>query len=1009
MPSAHENQILARCSRIRDQFLVPALSRDSVPLTVTQWSCGREQPTIEQALAADYSPLAPGKQWGAPWSTTWFRLEGQLPQSWGRPPATSVEAIIDLGFTMNRPGFQCEGLAYAGDGRILKGLEPLSAWCPVPATPTGDVVLFVEASAIPEFPFDWSTPARFSRPDADDTDPLYALGSCEIVLRDNAVAELLADLRVVTMLLEGGTLAPSRRARLAQALTDCLDALDPWDLPGTLADARAALGPALDAPASASAPVVHLVGHAHIDSAWLWPLSETRRKCVRTWANVIDLMRRDPDFTFVCSSAQHYAWIAEDAPELFEAVRRRVAEGRFVPVGGSWVEFDANLPSGEAMLRQLILGTRYFQDTFGFESDELWLPDSFGYTATLPQLARAAGKAHVVTQKLSWNDTNAFPYTTFAWEGLDGSRVLTHFPPADTYCSDVTVADVQRSEHQHKNAQRGGVALLPFGWGDGGGGPNREMLDNRTRMADLEGVPRIQDSTPRTFFSAAAAENPTPAVWRGDLYLELHRGSFTSQHRTKQGNRRCESLLREAELWCATAHVRRGTAYPAQRLGEIWRQVLLLQFHDILPGTSIGWVHDEAEATHSRLIEELEALIATALGVLVGEGDNTMHANASPFAQGNTEALGIGDDAEHFGRATLHDNGSGWVLDNARVRAVIDRRGLLVSLVGPTGHDLIPADGVGNLLRLHRDLPANWDAWDIAADIESGAIDLLDVTSIEPITGEDRVGVRVTRTFNTSRIVEDVILSNDAHCLELDFTIDWHERNRLLRLVHDFDVHAEFLTTEIQFGHVNHPTHTNTSWQHSRFELAAQRWVHVGEGGIGVAIANESTYGWSVASRPATAHAGRVTSVRASLLRSPHAPDPTADSGRHHLSLAVHPDATIREAIRAGYALAHPVREVTGGSPIEPLVSLRRPGIVIECVKLAEDGSGDVIVRCYESLGRRATSQLIVAFEHSEVRLVDALERPEPGLRASEVVSTSEAGVQLNLRAFELVTLRIVR
>src|SRR5918995_353836 len=373
-----------------------------------------------------------------------------------------------------------------------------------------------------------------------------------------------------------------------------LDVLDLADVGGTAAAARKVLADPLGRPAHASAHRLSAVGHAHIDCAWLWPLRETRRKCARTFANVTALAADYPELVFACSSAQQYAWVKEDQPALFDRIKRTVASGQWAPVGGMWVESDANLPGGESLARQLVHGRRFFRDELGVDTPEVWLPDTFGYTAAFPQLARLAGARWFLTQKLSWNETNRMPHHTFRWEGLDGPRILPHFPPVDTYNAELTGAELAHAVANYAEKGAGTRSLVPFGYGDGGGGPTREMLERARRLADLEGSPRVTVESPAAFFAAAEAEYPDAPVWSGELYFELHRGTYTSQAATKAGNRRSERLLREAELWAATAAVRAGAPYPYDELDELWKTVLLHQFHDILPGSSISWVHREA-------------------------------------------------------------------------------------------------------------------------------------------------------------------------------------------------------------------------------------------------------------------------------------------------------------------------------------------------------------------------------------------------------------------------------
>src|SRR5690606_12590930 len=459
--------------------------------------------------------------------------------------------------------------------------------------------------------------------------------------------------------------------------------LDIADVPATAAAARAMLAPALASPARASAHRLSAVGHAHIDSAWLWPLRETVRKVARTAANVTALMDEHPEFVFAMSQAQQLAWIKQHRPEVYRLVREKVATGQFVPVGGMWVEADTNMPGGEAMARQFVHGKRFFLDELGVETEEVWLPDSFGYSAALPQLVRLSGARWFLTQKISWSQFNRFPHHTFQWEGLDGTRVFTHFPPVDTYNATLSGAEMA---HLVRNFADKGVAnrsMVPFGHGDGGGGPTREMLARAARLRDLEGSPRVEIEPPARFFAKAAEDYADPPVWVGELYLETHRGTYTSQAGNKRGNRRSEHLLYEAELWAATAAVRTGHPYPYEQLDRIWKTVLLHQFHDILPGSSIAWVHRESRETYARVTEELETIIAAAQRALAGDpaSGGEVVFNAAPHARGGVPARGATRTPGPAAPTTRTALAGGWVLDNGLIRATVDERGLLRSVV----------------------------------------------------------------------------------------------------------------------------------------------------------------------------------------------------------------------------------------------------------------------------------------------------------------------------------------
>ena len=504
------------------------------------------------------------------------------------------------------------------------------------------VDLYVEAAANPDMTGGWAwAPTPLGDPATAGDDPLYRLGAVELAELDVDVWTLIQDIWTLTGLVEALPGDLPRRAEVLRALERAVDAVDPDAVAATAAAGRAELAEVLGRPAYASAHRVYAVGHAHIDSAWLWPVRETVRKVTRTFANALQLMDRDEEFVFAASSAQQYAWVRDHQPELFARIRKRAAEGRFVPVGGMWVESDTNMPGGEALARQLVYGAAFFRDELGVESDGVWLPDSFGYSAALPQIAAAAGRRWLLTQKISWNDTNRFPHHTFAWEGIDGTRILTHFPPVDTYNAELSGGELARAQRQFAEKGRANTSLVPFGWGDGGGGPTREMLAAAHRTRDLEGSPTVRVARPTEFFAAAAAEYPAPPVWVGELYLEYHRGTYTTQARTKRGNRRSEHLLREAELWATTAAVRAGADYPVETLRRCWETVLLQQFHDILPGTSIAWVHRQAEREYARVAEELETVIADALTLLVGPGDRELAANAGPYAVDGVPGLGV--------------------------------------------------------------------------------------------------------------------------------------------------------------------------------------------------------------------------------------------------------------------------------------------------------------------------------------------------------------------------------
>ena len=999
-----------RLERFVRERISPAVYSRSVPLALSRWEAPGEPVPALEAMRQDFEPQEHGAAWGKPWGTTWLRLQGEVPDSWGTEPDTTVEVVVDLGFTVEVPGFQCEGIAWRPDGSIIKAVSPRNQYIPLKLLGGGMAVdFYVEAAANPDVAQGWTFAATpYGDRSTAGTTPQYRLGTIAIAEFSRTVWELQQDVWTLAGLMAELPVELPRRHEILRALERMMDVMDPEDVAGTAAAGREALAGVLARPAYASAHQLVATGHAHIDSAWLWPVRETVRKCARTFSNVVALMDENPDFVFSCSSAQQLAWIKESYPELFSRIREKVRTGQFVPVGGMWVESDTNMPGGEAMARQFVEGKSFFMAEFGLECREAWLPDSFGYSAALPQIVKAAGSRWFLTQKISWNQTNRMPHHTFNWEGIDGTRLFTHFPPVDTYNSELSGRELAHAERNYRDHGRGTVSLVPFGYGDGGGGPTREMLAAAARTADLEGSPRVRLGSAESFFARAEADYQSLPVWVGEMYLELHRGTYTSQARTKKGNRRSEHLLREAELWCATAAVRTGGsfAYPAAELKRLWQLVLLQQFHDILPGSSIAWVHQDAERNYEAVGTALEALIGQAAAAMLGPGERQFLLNAAPHIRDGVHAMAAEEPkgAPRPASATEHDGG--YILDNGVIRVVLDASGLITSLQDyASGREAIAPGGRGNLLEMHRDTPNEWDAWDIDEFYRRNVTPLTEASSLRLADNGPDAEVLVERRTGASTITQRITLAAGSPSLSLTTTVDWQEREKLLKLGFALDVRADRSAAETQFGHVFRPTHTNTSWEAAKFEICAHRWIHVAEPGYGVAVSNASTYGHDVTRSVRETDGGTTTTVRLSLLRSPKFPDPQADRGQHELTVTIRPGARIADAVEEGYRTNLVPRLVRGASPVEPLFALSNPALVVEAVKLAEDGSGDVVVRLYESLGRRSLGTIIANFPVQGSWAVDLLERPvqEPGVECGGNV------VELKLRPFQLVTLRFAR
>jgi len=994
----HEETSLTvgRVNRVLTERVRPAIHSSRVPLEIAAHQLPGEPIAPVEGLALEFEPFTAGSMWGPAWSTTWFRVRGSVPAEWS---GRRIEALIDLGFDINMPGFQCEALAYRPDGTPLKSINPRNQWVAIEAEPGGAVEFYLEGAANPVLldyhPF---LPTQEGDIRTSSPEPLYRVRHMDLAVFEEAVFELALDLEVLIELQAELPEPSPRRMRILQALDDALDVLDLQHIVETAPDARALLADVLASPADASAHRIAAIGHAHIDSAWLWPVRETIRKVARTTSSMTTLIDEQPDFLYGMSSAQQYAWIKEHRPEVFARVKDAVAAGRFLPLGGMWVESDTVMPTGESLVRQFSHGQRFFEREFGIRSKGVWLPDSFGYSPALPQLMRRAGFEWFFTQKISWNQRNVFPHHSFLWEGIDGSRMFTHFPPMDTYNSQLSGSEVAKASRQFKENRKATMSIAPVGWGDGGGGTTREMTGKAARMASLEGAAQVEWKHPDDFFDDARAELTDPAVWVGELYLELHRGTLTSQHATKALHRWAEQALIEAELWAATATVQRGVEYPHDELDRLWQTVLLHEFHDILPGTSIAWVHREAVEVLSGVLSDAEKLSSTARQTLAGEGDRELV--FTPTSVGGGRALGAAPVVLSTASASLTESPDGFVLSNDLVTVIVSAEGLITSAVDKaTGREAIPAGKPANLFQLHQDFPNMWDAWDIDRYYKNRVDDLTAVSSISASVVDGAAVVVVERAFSESRLTQTITLRPDSRTVLLQNDIDWHETEKLLKLAFPLDVFARETLAETQFGFQRRVTHVNTSWEAAKFETSMHRFVLAQEDdGFGIAIVNDSIYGYDT-SREVDGD-DVTTTVRLSMLRAPRFPDPDTDHGRHEIEVGLVIGADAEIATAEGIRLNAPAHVVRGANEVEPLVSATGSGIVVSSVKLADDRSGDVIIRVYESLGRRTTGTLTVGFEHTGIREVSLIE---------DELDSPRTGGELALKPFEVRTLRIAR
>ncbi|MBR6165934.1 MAG: alpha-mannosidase [Clostridia bacterium] len=826
------------------------------------------------------------------------------------------------------------------------------------------------------------------------------------------------------------------REALADGFARLLDFLDA-ELPlperrQAYTAARQLIAPLVRAHNGTFAASMGVVANSHLDLAWLWPMEETRRKTARTFAAVLRLLKEYPEALFLQSQCAEYELCRKYYPELFEEVKAAIAEGRWIADGGMWVEPDTNLAGGEALVRQFLYGLRYFREVLGVESRVAWLPDTFGYSAALPQIIKGFGMTGLTTQKIFWsyNDAEPFPHHAFLWRGLDGTMIpsfLHMFYETQVDVKTVHTRWISRLEQDGSHD-----FYLPFGQGDGGGGPSRDDLEQVRRQRDLQGTPKLYWMSPADYLKKR--DNGSLPVYRGELYVPCHRGTYTTQAMIKKGNRRAEHILRTWEMLAAMAAFTGRAEYPAEALEENWKLLLTNQFHDILPGSSIARVYEQARADIARIRDASvrgarEALLAfcrNGPGVTVFNPSSHRITRVirtdSRFAEGAVTRDGVRFQAAAcrdgalvlaclepmsaltmypaevpvHSTATAGRRGSTYVLQNTCLRAVLTEKGELVSMVTlQDGRERVRTPS--NVFRLYRDLPRRFDAWDLDSQTERREVPLnaectAEITCASGLFAE----LKITARFSASVITQRIRLTAEEEQLEFITEADWQERHRLLKVSFDTGIDADNADHQIQFGYLSRPAHRSRRYDTDRFEVCAHAWTVLRDASRGAALLNDCKYGVSV----------NDGVISLSLLRAPTYPDAAADRGRHRFVYAYRAwngPLETSGVIEAAEALNDPLITVPGSSVPLRLIGCSDPSVTVESVKLAEDGTGDLVIRLYESMGGSRTAILHPFLPFRAVRVCSLDEHPGESLPVKDGTFT------LSFRPFEIVTLRLSR
>ncbi len=1018
------------------------------PLGEISWEAfpTMEYLTSEEALKGPFQPVSPGFTWGHEWEYCWFKGSIALPEE-----AKGQRIVMDLkpqgesALFVNGKSFGTYRASWVNEPHHFMEDNVLS-FCAQGGEHYDILMETYAGHFMPEAPTGGCTtgpvlPGAFE--DTAEEGKRRVLGKCTYGIWNEDAYQLYMDVATLSALLTTLDETSLRAAKIAKALQEFTLIAD-FEQPreGRIASykaAREALRPVMEAKNGSSAPVFYAVGNAHLDLAWLWPMAETYRKTERTFAAQLRLIEEYPEYKFIQSQPASYEMCKKYYPELFARIKEAVKGGQWIADGAMWVEPDTNMASGEALIRQLIHGKRYYKEEFDVDSKVLWLPDTFGYTAALPQILKGCGVDYLVTQKIFWsyNEGDQFPYHYFTWEGMDGSQVVSFLPTSYTYRTDpIEANNIWKNRTQVQDLD---AFLMPYGYGDGGGGPARDYIEYAKRQEDLEGSVKVKMAGPMEFFHDMEEQGGPVNTYVGELYFSAHRGTYTSQAAVKKNNRRNELAMREEEFWSSLG-LGRGLEYDLAKADALWKELLLHQFHDILPGSSIGRVYVEANKAHEAIHAGAQELLDQAIDALTerkeenavtvwnslsfdrkalvelpeafGAGARTLEGQAVPVQKTEegvkaivdipscgavslvpAEAGASGDGAK--AAVSVKEEGDGYVLENSRVRAVVDGRGEVVSFVLKESGREYAAQPM-NRFRLYKDVPRLFDAWDIDSNYILQEVKAATEVSVEKV-GEGLEGVlKVSGRISESGFTQYIRLAADSRRLAFETEVDWKELHRLLKVSFPVDVYAENGINEMQFGYVERPAHRSRLYDKDRFEVCNHRYSALCDGSHGAAVLNDCKYGISM----------NGNALELTLLRAAACPEMRADNGQHSFTYAFTAwEGTLADSdvVRQGYELN--VKPVVSKGAVDRFsaVTVDKANVILDTMKPAEDGSGDIVLRLYEAKKAAAKAEVSLQFGAAKAYLCDMLEN------VIEEVPVTDGKIVLPFRAFEIKTVRVKR
>ena len=947
--------------------------------------------------------------WGEIWDCAWFNFKGIVPKEAANE---KIVLLIDI---------NGEACIFDELGCPIQGLTNISSEFDLtlgkPGKRVVDLLSHAQGGEIVNL---WA--------DAGCND---LFGNCQdsgiikeahIAIFNEDLKELYYDIEVLKELMEELSENTARHQKILFSLIQAFKVMKNYDH-SEIEKARGILALELNKKAGDESLRVSAIGHAHIDLAWLWPLRETIRKGARTFSTVLSNMEKYPDYVFGASQPQLYEWMKVNYSKLYEKIKEKIAEGRWEAQGGMWVEADTNVTSGEALVRQFLYGQKFFREEFGKNMKVLWLPDVFGYSAALPQILKKADIDYFMTIKLSWNEYNEFPHHTFYWEGIDGTKILSHMPPEGTYNSSAAPKAIVTAEKNFKDKGVSEECLLLFGIGDGGGGPGEEHLERLKREKNLNGLPPVKQEQSIDFFNRIEKDALKYKTWRGELYLEKHQGTYTTQAENKKFNRKMELALRELEYASVLAWMEKKKEYPQSEIEAIWKEVLLYQFHDILPGSSIKRVYDESIVRYKYLLNQTEELTQAAFESFLLENHKNSETPTNMMSK-EIEGVSVVNSLSWYRKEWLNINGN-WVyvtipamsekqflindvqenefkvsiaknkIENEILKVTFNEDGSLESIYDKEySREILSSSG--NIITVYDEIGG--DAWDYSPVCFEKPQEGFMLKSSDASIDGPKVIIKQIYKYNESILEQEIILRSKSRRVDFVTKVDWKESGKMLRTSFPVNVYTNEVTCDIQFGNIKRSNNDNTSWDMAKYEICAHKYVDLSENNYGVALLNDCKYGYRVK--------GNVLDLN--LLRSTVFPGIEADQGIHEFTYSLYPHCKNHiegRVIQSSYELNIPLKVISSNKTYlngikSPFMEIEDENIIIESVKKAER-SDDIIVRLYECSGGRVKTNIDFGFEVKDIQLVNLLEEAVGGLEFNK------ESMELKFKPFEIHTLKI--